>query len=106
VLESQTVKEKNILVLASNSPRRQQLLALGGWKFNVLVADVDESLQPREAPGDYVQRVAEMKARTSAEKSHNAGVVIAADTAVVDGGEILGKPLDESDAVRMLKRQP
>jgi septum formation protein len=104
VLESQTVKEKNILVLASNSPRRQQLLTLGGWRFNVLVADVDESQHPSEAPGDYVQRVAEMKARKSAEKSHNANIVIAADTAVVDGGEILGKPLDESDAVRMLKR--
>ena len=104
VLESQIVKEKNILVLASNSPRRQQLLALGGWMFNVLVADVDESQHPSEAPGDYVQRVAEMKARKSAEKSHNANIVIAADTAVVDGNHILGKPLDESDAVRMLKR--
>jgi len=104
VLESQPVNEKNILVLASNSPRRQQLLALGGWTFNVLVADVDESQRSGEAPGNYVQRVAEMKARKSAEKSYNANMVIAADTAVVDGNDILGKPLDEDDAVRMLKR--
>ena len=104
VLESQPVNEKNILVLASNSPRRQQLLALGGWMFTVLVADVDESQYPGEAPGNYVQRVAEMKARKSAERSDSANMVIAADTAVVDGGKILGKPVDEGDAVRILER--
>ena len=104
MLESQLVSEKNGLILASNSPRRQQLLALGGWSFSVLVADVDESQQPDEAPGGYVLRLAEIKARKSAESSDDDGVVIAADTAVVDGGEILGKPVDESDAVRMLER--
>ena len=104
MLESQLVNDENILILASNSPRRRQLLALGGWTFNVLVADVDESQLPGEAPGTYVKRLAEMKARKSAEKAHNARVVIAADTAVVDGEEILGKPQDEKDAIRMLKR--
>jgi septum formation protein len=104
VLESQPVNKKNTLVLASNSPRRKQLLSLGGWVFNVLVANVDESQHPGEAPGNYVQRVAEMKARKSAEKVSNDNVIIAADTAVVEGGDILGKPLDEEDAVRMLKR--
>jgi MAF protein len=104
VLESQAVNEKNILVLASNSPRRQQLLALGGWSFDVLVADVDESQFPGEAPGDYVLRVAEMKARKSAEKVHNGRVIVAADTSVVNGDDILGKPVDEEDAIRMLKR--
>ena len=104
MLESQPVNKKNTLILASNSPRRKQLLSLGGWVFNVLVADVDESQHPGEAPGNYVQRVAEMKARKSAEKVSNDNVIIAADTAVVDGGDILGKPLDEEDAVRMLKR--
>jgi MAF protein len=98
------VSEKNILVLASNSPRRQQLLALGGWNFNVLVADVDESQRPGEGPGDYVLRLAETKARKSAEKAGGETVMIAADTAVVDAGEILGKPVDERDALRMLKR--
>ena len=104
MLESQPVSEKNILVLASNSPRRQQLLALGGWSFNVLVADVDESQHLGEAPGEYVLRLAEMKARKSAEKAGDDKVIIAADTAVVDAGDILGKPVDEQDAVRMLRR--
>ena len=104
MLESQAVSEKNSLVLASNSPRRQQLLALGGWNFSVLVADVDESQHPSEAPGDYVLRLAEMKARKSAEKVDDSKIIIAADTAVVDAGDILGKPMDGQDAVHMLKR--
>jgi nucleoside triphosphate pyrophosphatase len=104
VLESQPVSEKNSLVLASNSPRRQQLLALGGWDFDVLVADVDESQRPGEAPDDYVLRLAKTKAHKSAEETDVDAVVIAADTTVVDAGEILGKPLDNQDAVRMLKR--
>ena len=69
VLESHPVSEKNILILASNSPRRRQLLSLGGWTYNVAVADVDESLHPGEAPGDYVLRLAESKARKSAENA-------------------------------------
>lgn len=104
MLESQAVSAQPILILASNSPRRQQLLALGGWSFNVLVADVDESQHADEAPGDYVLRLAEEKARKSAEGAHNTSVVIAADTAVVDGDDILGKPVDEADAVHILKR--
>jgi len=104
VLESHPVSEKNILILASNSPRRRQLLSLGGWTYSVAVADVDESLHPGEAPGDYVLRLAESKARKSAENAPPASVVLAADTAVVDGEDILGKPLDEKDATRMLKR--
>lgn len=104
MLESQPVSEKKNLILASNSPRRRQLLALGGWDFDVLVADVDESQIPGEAPGDYVLRLAEMKARKVAKKADADQVILAADTAVVDAGEILGKPLDAQDAVRMLKR--
>jgi MAF protein len=104
VLESQAVSEKNTLVLASNSPRRRQLLSLGGWMFSVSVADVDESQHPGEAPGDYVLRLAKTKAHKSAENAHQDSVVIAADTAVVDGNDILGKPVNEQDAVRMLRR--
>jgi len=104
VLESQAVSEKRNLILASNSPRRRQLLALGGWSFDIFVADVDESQRSAEAPGDYVLRLAERKARKSAEKVDADKVVIAADTAVVDAGEILGKPVDQANAVRMLKR--
>jgi septum formation protein len=104
VLESQAVSLKPTLILASNSPRRKQLLALGGWTFKVVVANVDESLHSGEAPGDYVLRLARAKARKSAENAHSDSVVIAADTAVVDENDILGKPRDEGDAVHMLKR--
>jgi len=80
------------------------LLSLGGWTFNVAIADVDESQLADETPGDYVLRLAESKARKSAENASAGGVVIAADTTVVDGDEILGKPADAEDATRMLKR--
>ena len=80
------------------------MLSLGGWVFSVAVADVDESQFNDENPGDYVLRLAEAKARKSAENALAGSVVIAADTTVVDGDDILGKPVDAEDAVRMLKR--
>lgn len=80
------------------------MLAWAGWNFSVLVADVDESQLSGEAPGDYVLRLAERKARKVAEKAGVDKVILAADTDVVDAGEILSKPVDEQDAVRMLKR--
>jgi len=105
VLESHAVSEQPALILASNSPRRKQLLALGGWNFTVSVVDVDENQIPGEAPGDYVLRLAKMKALKSAENTRDDSVVIAADTAVVvDRNDILGKPVDDEDAARMLKR--
>jgi len=104
VLESQAVIRTNNLILASNSPRRKQLLSLGGWPFKVAVADVDESQFNNEVPGDYVLRLAEAKARKSAENATSDSVVVAADTTVVDADEILGKPVDADDAIRMLKR--
>ena len=104
MLESHAVSEDPILILASNSPRRQQLLTLGGWRFGVSVTDIDESQLPAETPAEYVLRLAKMKAHKSAEYAQKENVVIAADTTVVDRDEILGKPLDEGDAVRMLKR--
>jgi septum formation protein len=103
VLESQAVIGTNNLILASNSPRRKQLLSLGGWPFIVAVADIDESQYTNEAPGDYVLRLAEAKACKSAENAPPDSVVIAADTTVVDADEILGKPVDADDAIRMLK---
>lgn len=104
MLESHPVSKTNILILASNSPRRKQLLSLGGWAFKVAVADVDESQIFGEDPGDYVLRLAESKARKTAENVPTESIVIAADTSVVDGDVILGKPVDTKDAVRMLKR--
>jgi septum formation protein len=105
VLESTSVTEKPLIVLASNSPRRRQLLALTGWKFTVSAADVDESVAPNESPADYVLRLAETKARAAPyERVDAEQIVLAADTTVVDGTTILGKPKDSPEATAMLKR--
>jgi MAF protein len=106
VIESFSVTEKPLLILASNSPRRRQLLALAGWEFSVSAADVDESQFPHgESPSDYVLRLAETKARATAAAVADADqIILAADTAVVDGTDILGKPKDNADASAMLKR--
>lgn len=90
------------LILASNSPRRHFLLGLAGWKFVVIPADVDESVLPGESPQDYVLRLAVEKARAVAAQMDKKAIIISADTTVVDDAEILGKPLDEADAERML----
>ena len=93
-----------LLVLGSNSPRRKELIALGGWTFEVIVADVDESVQGNESPRDYVVRLAEEKARTSAARAKASQIVLAADTTVVADSSILGKPADPSEAKRMLSQ--
>jgi septum formation protein len=98
VLESSSVN----LILASNSPRRRQLIGLTGWDFVVSVADVNEDPLPNESPSDYVLRLAETKAR--AIRANADDIVLAADTTVVDGSEILGKPTDNADALSMLTR--
>ena len=102
MLESFSVTEKPMLVLASNSPRRRHLLALADWMFSVSVADVDESLRWNESPKEYVLRLAETKARAIA--AHADQIILAADTAVVDGNDVLGKPKDMAEAVTMLTR--
>jgi MAF protein len=102
VLESLFVIEKPFLVLASASPRRRQLLSLAGWQFSVAAADVDESEYPNESPSDYVLRLAETKARTT--QADTDQIILAADTTVVDGMDILGKPKDSAEAIAMLAR--
>jgi MAF protein len=92
------------LILASNSPRRRQLIALAGWNFTVSVADVDESTRENESPAEYVLRLAESKARTIANRAPAGDILLAADTTVVDGSDILGKPADEAEAMQMLIR--
>ena len=92
------------LVLASASPRRAELLEAAGYRFTVDPADVDESGRPGETPQQYVLRVAAAKAAAVAERRRKpAEIVLGADTTVVVNGEILAKPADESDAVRMLE---
>jgi len=92
------------LVLASTSPRRRHLLALGGWAFRVAPAEVDEQPFPDEDAQTYVIRLALNKARKAALQLQGDEIVIAADTAVVDGGQILGKPRDKQEAERVLRR--
>jgi septum formation protein len=91
-----------IIILASSSPRRKDLLRQIGVEFSIDSADVDERVLPNEAPEEYAVRVALDKARLAASRAV-AGIVIAADTIVVVGDEILGKPADAGDAERMLK---
>jgi len=92
------------LLLASNSPRRRQLLALGGWAFSVDAANIDESILTRESPETYVRRLAEEKAHAVAGRAQPGQLVIGADTSVVIDGEILGKPADAQEARQMLRR--
>jgi septum formation protein len=98
------VADEAIILLASNSPRRRQLIALGNWKFTVDVSDVDETQLAGETPKDYVLRLAHAKALAVAEKAHPENIIIGSDTAVVDGNSILGKPKDGEDAARMLNQ--
>jgi len=102
MLESSPVNEKPTLILASNSPRRRQLLALTGLPFVVSAADVDESTRSNESPANYVLRLAETKARAIHADADQ--IILAADTTVVDGSDILGKPQDAGEAVAMLRR--
>jgi len=92
------------LILASGSPRRRELLRGAGIAFVIDVPDVDESPLPGESPEMLVERLARSKARTVAERSPPEARVLAADTLVVLGEEILGKPLDLDDARAMILR--
>ena len=88
------------LILASASPRRQELLKLFHMPFVVRVADIDEAMDPGKAPFDEVARVSRLKAL--AVSREDSDLVIAADTIVVCEGKVLGKPKTEAEAVQML----
>jgi len=89
-----------MLVLASQSPRRSEILRLAGIPFTVRAAPVDESLLPLESPADYVLRLAAAKAHAIPADADE--LVLGADTTVVIDGEILAKPEGTADAGRML----
>ena len=99
-----------MLILASGSPRRRELLAQAGVAFTVEVADIDEAARPGEAAAKYVQRLAVEKAEAVWERykaiddSADPVTVLGADTTVVLDGEMLGKPIDQADARRMLEK--
>ena len=96
-------KEELSLILASASPRRQEILNSAGIQFEAVPSEVDEKIQQGESPEDYVKRTPGMKARKAAEK-HQDRWVLAADTIVVIDGKILGKPNDRREAEEMLQR--
>lgn len=91
------------LILASSSPRRRALLTISGYSFTNASPDVDETPLPDELPEDMVVRLAVAKARAVA-TAHGDAHVFAADTVVVVDGDVLGKPVDEEQAVEMLLR--
>jgi septum formation protein len=91
------------VILASQSPRRRELLALVGIAHEVRPADIDETYFAGEQPKAHAERLARGKAATIAERDRDA-VVIGSDTIVVVDGDVLGKPADEAEAARMLER--
>jgi len=93
-------------MLASRSPRRVELLRAAGFEFEILAADVDESVRAGETPARYVRRVAADKSAAAARVVASATdrpVILAADTVVVVDGTILGKPQDAADSARMIR---
>ena len=90
------------LVLASGSPRRAEILERAGWPHEIIVAGIDETVLPNEEPVAYVQRLARSKAEAVASRLEQ-GLVLGADTTVVVANQILGQPVDDADARRMLR---
>lgn len=91
------------ILLASSSPRRRELLTMVGIAHEVIPADIDEAYLPGEVPLAHAERLARGKAETIAPVAPDA-LVIGADTIVVIGGQVLGKPRDEAHAADMLRR--
>ena len=100
------VRARAMLYLASQSPRRRQLLEQIGIRFDTIDVDVPEIRAAGEAPGDYVSRVAREKAGAGLLKlaGVRGAIVLGADTEVVLGDAVFGKPEDAADAARMLRR--
>lgn len=89
------------MILASQSPRRKELLKLAGFDFTVEVSDAPETADPSLTPAQLVEGLAQQKANAVAQ-NHPDEAVVGADTVVVLQGKVLGKPKDREDAVRML----
>lgn len=91
------------IILASSSPRRKQLLKQIGVEFTVDSSDIDEILNPRYKPHKQVEQLSRQKAEAISTKYDDA-IIIAADTMVALGDEVLGKPTDEKAAKKMLQK--
>ncbi|CAH0119131.1 dTTP/UTP pyrophosphatase [Paenibacillus sp. CECT 9249] len=96
----------HLLILASSSPRRQELIRSLGLPFEIVASDVDESTPPDWTPAHTVEQLALRKAQAVSERlaPPNESIVIGADTVVVLDDEVLGKPKDREDAASMLRR--
>ena len=92
------------ILLASASPRRSELLTQIGVRFAQLPVDIDESQNPGESPVDYVSRMAVEKAQSGWARQTGLLPALGADTTVVCGEQIFGKPVDQQDALNMLSR--
>ena len=90
------------IILASQSPRRRELLERMGLPFRIITPDIDEHMERELPPGELVAAISAEKAGAVAAQAGPGAVVIAADTVVALDGAVLGKPADESDAARML----
>jgi len=95
---------QSTILLASNSPRRRELLSLTGWRFTILLVPVDETPREGEDPAIYGLRLAESKAQAVLPMAEPGMVVLAADTIVVDAGKLLGKPGGQVEAASMLRQ--
>jgi septum formation protein len=91
------------LVLASQSPRRKELLSILGYPFTVIPSSIDETPAAGEDPDVFVARVAREKG-VEVSSRVSGSIVLSADTVVTIDNEILGKPADETDAIRMLRK--
>jgi len=92
----------NTLILASQSPRRKELLSQLGYTFSCHPADIDETEKPNETPCQYVERLALEKAQHIANQAVNTSTVIGSDTCVVCADKILGKPNDLTQCIEHL----
>lgn len=100
---NKTNNNKQLLILASKSPRRKYLLEQAGLEFSIIPSEVDEDSVPLCEPCSYVKKLAEIKANDIADK-HPDNWVLGADTIVLIDGEILGKPNSKDDALKMLQK--
>lgn len=89
-------------IIASASPRRKEILSMGGFGFRIIPSDCDETIKEKLSPEETVKVLAERKALSVLEKNENS-VVLGCDTVVALGDEILGKPSDREDAFKMIK---
>lgn len=92
-----------MIILASKSPRRQELLRLLGVDFEIMTEDIDETMDPALLPEDEVRRVSACKAQAVADRVTADDIVISADTIVVLNNRVMGKPKSEDEAIKMLR---